>query len=74
MPTALRPDTSQPVYAPTLYLSGEERALIKRFLERRDALTLERRRALAAQLAARIRERVPDDLKLVDDESLLERL
>ena len=64
----------EPVYAPTTYLSGEERALIKRFLERRDTLAADRRLELAAQLAARVRERVPADLARLDDESLLERL
>ncbi len=65
---------SEPVYAPTAYLTGDERALIKRFLERRDALSVDRRAELAAQLAARVRERVPEDLRRLDDESLLERL
>ncbi len=65
---------SEPVYAPTAYLTGEERALIKRFLERRDALSAQRRAELAAQLAARIRGRVPEELRRLDDESLLERL
>lgn len=74
LPTALRPDTAHPVYAATAYLSGEERALIKRFLERRDALDVYRRRALAQQLADRVRDRVPADLKRLDDEALLERL
>jgi uncharacterized RDD family membrane protein YckC len=64
----------EPVYAPTAYLSSEERALIKRFLERREALTPDRRNELAAQLAARIRDRVPADLARLDNESLLERL
>lgn len=64
----------EPVYAPTTYLSGEERALIKRFLERRDALAADRRAELAAQLAARVRQRVPAELARLDDESLLERL
>jgi uncharacterized RDD family membrane protein YckC len=74
LPTALRPDAAHPVYAATAYLSGEERALIKRFLERRDALDIYRRRALAQRLADRIRDRVPADLKRLDDEALLERL
>jgi uncharacterized RDD family membrane protein YckC len=74
VPTALNPDTAQPIYAPTAYLSGEERALVKRFLDRRDALAADRRQQLAAQLAARVRERVPNDLQRLDDESLLERL
>jgi uncharacterized RDD family membrane protein YckC len=64
----------EPVYASTAYLTGEERALIKRFLERRDTLNAERRKELAAQLAARIRERMPIELARMDDESLLERL
>lgn len=66
--------TEEPVYAPTAYLSGEERALIKRFLERRDSLSANRRRDLAAQLAAPVRQRVPPDLARLDDEPLLERL
>lgn len=61
-------------YAPTAYLSGRERALIKRFLERRDTLTPQRRAAIAAQLARPARERVPEELRTLDDESLLERL
>lgn len=64
----------EPSYAPTAYLSGEERALIKRFLERRDALPPDRRRELAAQLAARVRTRVPLELARLDDDPLLERL
>ncbi len=64
----------EPVYAATTYLSGEERALIKRFLERRDTLAPDRRTELAAQLGARVRNRVPADLARLDDESLLERL
>jgi uncharacterized RDD family membrane protein YckC len=68
------PATSQPQYAPTAYLSGEERALIKRFLERRDVLSPEKRRELASKLANRVRERVSPELQRLDDESLLERL
>jgi hypothetical protein len=64
----------EPTYASTLYLAGEERALIKRFLERRDTLAPDRRKALAAHLAARVRERVPTDLAGLEDEPLLERL
>lgn len=64
----------EPQYGATRYLSGEERALVRRFLERRNALTAPRRRELAAQLANRVRERVPSDLQRLDDESLLERL
>jgi uncharacterized RDD family membrane protein YckC len=63
-----------PAYAPTQYLSGEERALVKQFIERREALTPERRDALAGKLAARVRERVPPELRGLDDEALLERL
>jgi uncharacterized RDD family membrane protein YckC len=61
-------------YAPTAYLDAEERALVKRFLERRDAIAAERRRELASQLAARLRDRVPPELARLDDEALLERL
>jgi uncharacterized RDD family membrane protein YckC len=64
----------EPAYSPTAYLSGEERALVKRFLERRDALSLERRQELASQLASRVRGRVPSELARLDDEALLERL
>jgi hypothetical protein len=48
--------------------------VIKRFLERRDALTAARRRELAARLATPVRARVPAELQTLDDESLLERL
>ena len=65
---------SNPHYAATAYLSGEERALIKRFLDRRDGLDAARRIDLAAKIAARIRARLPNDLGSLDDESLLERL
>ena len=72
--SALAAADGEPLYAPTAYLSGEERALIKRFLERRDSLSANRRRDVAAQLAAPVRERVPPELARLDDESLLERL
>ncbi len=64
----------EPPYSPTAYLSGDERALVKRFLERRDALSPVRRSELASRLASRIRSRVPPELARLDDESLLERL
>ncbi len=67
-------DVDDAGYAPTAYLSGNERALIKRFLERRDTLTPLRRAAIAARLAQPVRERVPEELRGLDDESLLERL
>jgi hypothetical protein len=70
----LAAQSDEPVYAPTAYLSGEERALVKRFLERRDVLSPARRRELAAQLATPVRARVPAELLTLDDESLLERL
>lgn len=73
-PSQLIQHRNEPVYAPTAYLAGDERALIKRFLERRDSLDEDRRRELAASLAARVRGRVPPDLAQLDDESLLERL
>ncbi|MBV8374175.1 MAG: RDD family protein [Candidatus Eremiobacteraeota bacterium] len=65
---------AQPDYAPTLYLSGSERAVIKRFLERRDTLEAQKRSELARRLANRVRDRVPSELQRLDDESLLERL
>lgn len=71
--TTLGATSGEPVYAPTAYLSGEERALVKRFLERRDSLSANRRREIAAQLAGPVRERIPE-LARLDDESLLERL
>lgn len=64
----------EPSYAATAYLSGEERAIVRRFLERRDTLVPEARERLAHQLAERVRARVPADLARLDDESLLERL
>ncbi|HEY1428050.1 MAG TPA: RDD family protein, partial [Candidatus Tumulicola sp.] len=69
---AERAAASEPVYGATRYLSGEERALIARFLERRDALSWERRKALAAQIAERVRERLPAEMQAYDDEGLLE--
>jgi uncharacterized RDD family membrane protein YckC len=65
---------AQPVYGATVFLSGDERALIRRFLDRRDELNAAKRQELAAQLAGRIRDRVPADLQRLDDEALLERL
>jgi uncharacterized RDD family membrane protein YckC len=73
MPSALRA-APEPQYSATRYLSGDERSLIRRFLDRRDSLTPQRRRELAAQLAGRIRDRVPPELQRLEDESLLERL
>ena len=64
----------EPEYGATRYLSGEERALVRRFLDRRDALTPQRRHELAALLANRVRERVPPELQRLGDEPLLERL
>ena len=64
----------EPVYAATAYVSGEERALVKRFLERRDTLAAERRTELAHTIAERIRPRLPADMQRLDDEPLLERL
>jgi len=72
--TFLRENEEEPVYAATAYLSGEERAIVRRFLERRDTLTPQSRQILAAQLAERVRGRLPNDLARLDDEALLERL
>jgi len=65
---------SEPVYASTAYVSGDERSIVKRFLERRYDLSPERRAELAHRIAERIRPRLPDDLQRLDDEDLLERL
>ena len=74
-PVALLDDLrEEPSYAATAYLSGEERAIVRRFLERRDTLVPEARERLAHQLAERVRARVPAELARLDDESLLERL
>jgi len=66
--------TGEPVYGATRYLSGDERALVARFLERRDALSGVRRVELAAQIAARVRDRLPPEMQAYEDEALLERL
>ncbi len=72
-PPALQgPD--RPTYAPSSLLSGEERALVHRFIERRESLSAQYRAELASQLAQRIRPRAGPDLAKLDDESLLERL
>jgi uncharacterized RDD family membrane protein YckC len=73
-PRDLRERLEDRAYAPTAYLSGDERALVRRFLERRDALGESRRRELAWDLASRFRKRVPAELARLSDESLLERL
>jgi uncharacterized RDD family membrane protein YckC len=65
---------NEPVYAATGFVTGEERALIHRFIERRDKLDPQRRQAFASQLANRVRDRVPQDLQRLSDEALLERL
>ncbi len=70
----LRVTRDEPVYASTAYLSGEERALVARFIERRGALDERRRAEIAASIAARVRDRVPPELAKLDDEALLERL
>jgi uncharacterized RDD family membrane protein YckC len=70
----LREIREEPVYAATAYVSGEERALVKRFLERRDTLDRERRAQLAHDIARRVRPRVPADMQRLEDEPLLERL
>jgi uncharacterized RDD family membrane protein YckC len=69
-----RATAGDPVYGATRYLSGEERGLIARFLERRHELSEDRRRLLAAQIAARLRDRLPPEMQTYDDEGLLERL
>ena len=73
-PEEMLRDVAEPVYAATAYVSGEERALIRRFLERRTDLIAQRRASLAHQLAERVRPRVSPDLQRLADEDLLERL
>jgi len=73
-PAELRGLENEPVLASTAYLDGDERALVKRFLERRYDLTEQRRAELAWQLASRVRPRVPAELARLPDEALLERL
>jgi hypothetical protein len=64
----------EPVYADTRYATGEERAMIYRFLAARDAMPAHERIAIAHDLAARVRPRVPPELQNLPDEALLERL
>jgi uncharacterized RDD family membrane protein YckC len=73
-PSDVTPDSQAAPYAATALVSGEERELVHRFIERRGTLSPERRAALAATLAGRIRPRVGPELARLDDESLLERL
>jgi uncharacterized RDD family membrane protein YckC len=73
-PRSVAQPEPEPAYAATAYLSGEERALVKRFLERRDALDDARRDELAAALASRVRGRLPAQWARLTDEALLERL
>lgn len=70
----LRDLREEPMYAPTAYVSGEERAIVKRFLERKDSIVADRRASIAHELAQRVRPRLPEDLQRLDDEALLERL
>ncbi|HEY5339946.1 MAG TPA: RDD family protein [Candidatus Aquilonibacter sp.] len=73
-PEALLREMTAPVYAATAYVSGEERALIRKFLDRRDELIVPRRAELAHRLAERVRPRLPVELQRLADEDLLERL
>jgi len=73
-PEQMLREINEPVYAATAYVSGEERALIRRFLDRRTDLVIERRLVIARNLAERVRPRVPAELQRLDDEDLLERL
>ena len=58
----------------TWLITDEEHALIGRFIARRNELAPQHRRALATQIADRVRKRVSSDLQRLDDEELLERL
>jgi uncharacterized RDD family membrane protein YckC len=55
-------------------LNGDEHALVARFIARRADMAPQHRRALAAQIAERVRSRVSSDLQRLDDEELLERI
>jgi uncharacterized RDD family membrane protein YckC len=70
----LRQVREEPVYASTAYVSGEERSIVKRFLERREELEPGRRVDIAHRLAERVRPRLPADMARMNDEDLLERL
>lgn len=73
-PRDLVPPGGEPGALRQAYLTGEERALINRFLDRRGSLGTSRRRKLAAQLASHFRDRAGEALAALDDESMLERL
>jgi uncharacterized RDD family membrane protein YckC len=73
-PEKMLREVAEPIYAATAYVSGEERALIRRFLERRTDLVVQRRAGIAHQLAERVRPRLPADMQRLEDEDLLERL
>lgn len=55
-------------------LTDEEHAIITRFIARRGSMDVRHRRALASQIADRVRKRVSSDLQRLDDEDLLEKL
>lgn len=55
-------------------LSDDEHAIVARFIARRGGMDPHHRRALAFQIADRVRKRVSSDLQRLDDEELLERL
>ena len=55
-------------------ITQEEHALVDRFVARRSGMHPAMRSQIAAQLAQRVRPRVPADLQRLDDEGLLERI
>jgi hypothetical protein len=67
-------DVGEAGAARSAMLSDEEHALIARFVARRSSMAAQPRRALAEQIADRIRTRVSRDLQHLDAEELLERL
>ena len=74
-PEKMLREVAEPVYAATAYVSGEERSLIRRFLERRDrSCAATPRRARVINSPQRVRPRLPADLQRLEDEDLLERL
>jgi uncharacterized RDD family membrane protein YckC len=65
---------SSALHASSAYLSDDERNVISGYLARRRGMDTVRRRALAAQLAQRVRARAPSDLRDLPDDELLERI
>lgn len=67
-------ERSEHAYSPAGALTQEEHTLIDRFIARRDSMDGAVRAQIAARLADRIRTRLPQDLRRLDDEELLARV